>query len=199
MTSAITESDAVRRVLPGAGRLSAMAGHRRRPARARAFTLVEMLVVIGIIILLASVSGPMMVPALRSRTTNQAVEFVSGSFLRARSMAITQRKAYDVVINEADKSIMIREHRDSAPYADPVTDPKPLYLPENTWIDANRDGDRTDGDRFCWFTPTGGVRNHSSAGLGASPRYSVRITGPNNLAWVVRVYPTTGIVDVEED
>lgn len=57
-----------------------------------AFTLIEMLVVLGIIALVTALSLPMIVPIMRTRTLNSAVDTVKSACILARSTAIQQRK-----------------------------------------------------------------------------------------------------------
>jgi type II secretory pathway pseudopilin PulG len=54
--------------------------------------MVEMLVVIGIIVLIAGMTLPMLVPILRTRTLDAAVDTVKSACNMARSTAIEQRK-----------------------------------------------------------------------------------------------------------
>lgn len=57
-----------------------------------AFTLTEMLVVIGIIGLVAGLSLPFLVPMMRTRALDSAVDTVKWACIRARSMAIRERQ-----------------------------------------------------------------------------------------------------------
>ena len=58
----------------------------------RAFTLVEMLVVLGIIGLVSAITLPMLVPMMRTRTLDSAVDTVKTACNLARSTAIQQRR-----------------------------------------------------------------------------------------------------------
>ena len=180
----------------GGPRPRGLAGRARR-SDPRGFTLVEMLVVIAIIVLVTSMSIPLMLPFMRSRRMGQAVEFVMASARRARSRAVTERKEIDLVFNEPAGSISIREHGQTDVLE------KPLYMPEGVRLNANWSGG-TDTDYadtcFCYFTRTGGVRNDTTNGLG-TPNYTVRVLGPDppGVNWQVRLYPTTGAVRAEQE
>ena len=82
-----------------------------------AFTLVEMLVVIGIIVLIASMTVPAMMPFFRGQSLNAGARVTKASLFHARSVAIA-RKALAAACLWNDGSIQI------------------------IW-DANRDGDLT--------------------------------------------------------
>jgi prepilin-type N-terminal cleavage/methylation domain-containing protein len=58
----------------------------------RSFTLTEMLVVLGIIALVAAMSLPLLVPLMRARTLDSALDTIKSACNLARSTAIEQRK-----------------------------------------------------------------------------------------------------------
>ncbi|MGD1001684.1 MAG: prepilin-type N-terminal cleavage/methylation domain-containing protein [Candidatus Brocadiia bacterium] len=71
--------------------------HARRSG-SPAFTLIEMLVVLGIVALVAAITLPMVVPILRTRTLDSAVDTVKTSCNLARSMALQQRKMVNLTL-----------------------------------------------------------------------------------------------------
>jgi prepilin-type N-terminal cleavage/methylation domain-containing protein len=80
-------------------------GHSNSALCTPAFTLVEMLVVLGIIALVAALSLPMIVPIMRSRTLNAALDTVKSACILARSMAIQQRKMVNLTLLQQTDSL----------------------------------------------------------------------------------------------
>lgn len=64
--------------------------HARRPCSGVAFTLVELLVVMGIIGILAAIVVPLIPSIMRSNTMNQNVSTLSGVLEQAREAAVAQ-------------------------------------------------------------------------------------------------------------
>jgi prepilin-type N-terminal cleavage/methylation domain-containing protein len=70
-----------------------------------AFTLIEMLVVLGIIGLVAAITLPMIVPIMRTRALDSAVDTVKTACILARSTAIQQRKMVNLtLLQQTDSS-----------------------------------------------------------------------------------------------
>jgi prepilin-type N-terminal cleavage/methylation domain-containing protein len=67
------------------GRVQDLAG---QPARARAFTLVELLIVVVIIVLVSAVALPTVLPALARRQVSEAARLLQGALVGARDRAI---------------------------------------------------------------------------------------------------------------
>jgi len=74
------------------------------------FTLIEMLVVLGIIGLVASMTIPMMLPFVRQRKMTLASETVKAACLLARSKAIKERRRISVTLLETEKLIIINDY-----------------------------------------------------------------------------------------
>ena len=74
------------------------------------FTLVEMLVVIGIIALVAVMAIPMMTPYTRARKVEQVAETVKTACILARSKAIQQRKKFNVTILQDERLVFLTEY-----------------------------------------------------------------------------------------
>ena len=86
---------------------AARAQARRRRA---GFTLIEMMVVIGIIGLVAAMTVPLMVPFMRARKLDRAAEVVKVACARARSIAIRERRRIAVTLLEAEKMVIITDY-----------------------------------------------------------------------------------------
>ena len=74
------------------------------------FTLIEMLVVLGIIGLVASMTIPMMIPFVRQRKMTLASETVKAVCLLARSKAIKERRRISVTLLEAERLVIINDY-----------------------------------------------------------------------------------------
>ena len=95
-------------------------------AKTAAFTLVELLVVIGIIGLVAALSVPMMAPFMRTRKIDQSTEIVKSACMLARSKAIQQRRMFNVTILQDERAVYITDYnalRDTTLYVDVVDNP----------------------------------------------------------------------------
>ena len=83
-----------------------------------AFTLVEMLVVIGIIGLVAAMSLPMIIPMIRGNKLGQAVDAVKSACIVARSKAIQERRMFCVTLLEAERCVLVTDYEDLRDYED---------------------------------------------------------------------------------
>ncbi len=74
-----------------------------------AFTLVEMLVVIAIIILVSVVAVPAITPFLKGQRLNKGARIVQASALAARTMAINSRRTRWLVFDSINYKLSIRD------------------------------------------------------------------------------------------
>jgi len=80
-----------------------------RPGKA-GYTLTEMLVVAGIIIVVAGVSLPMLAPFFRGRGVSEAADIFKNACVTARSRAIQERMPFEVIVpaNPREQSVQVR-------------------------------------------------------------------------------------------
>lgn len=97
----------------------------------KAFTLVEMLVVIGIIALVAAMAVPMMTPFTRTRKLEQTADVVKNACILARSKAIQQRKKFCVTILQDERLVFLTDY-DAVRNATPGTYPNKYVPPDTT-------------------------------------------------------------------
>ena len=83
---------------------------RRRRRSSSAFTLIEMLVVIGIIILVSAVSLPVFLSMGKGGKLRQAKATITGACLVARSRAIRERRKFSVTVLEREKCVIINDY-----------------------------------------------------------------------------------------
>ena len=76
----------------------------------RSFTLIEMLVVIGIILLVSAISLPLFIGMSKSGKLGQAEETIESACLIARSRAITKRRKFSVTILEYEKCVIVNDY-----------------------------------------------------------------------------------------
>jgi prepilin-type N-terminal cleavage/methylation domain-containing protein len=101
-----------------------------------AFTLVEMLVVIAIIILISVSAIPAITPFLKGQRLNKGARIVQAQALAARTMAINSRKARWLVLDSINYKLSIKDETGS------IVLGKEEFLPETiefvtstgTWI-----------------------------------------------------------------
>ena len=172
----------------------------------RAFTLVELLVVIGIMVLLASMVTLAMVPLMRGQSLSSAARVVQAMVYRARTTAIMQRTEVAVIFYVsngsmhvvADPSVSLSD-RVARPeflpaavrFADPlpvthVADPDPLDCPPC--------------DRLV-FTPTGSLSPAAQPnGMGGTGNWLIRLTdqqGDN--VKVAEILFATGLASIYDE
>ncbi len=73
----------------------------------KGFTLVEMLVVIGIIILVSVVTVPLITPFLKAQRLSKGARIVQASALVARTMAINSRRTRQLVFDSTYSKLSI--------------------------------------------------------------------------------------------
>ena len=121
-----------------------------RPAlRTRfAFTLVEMLVIVGIIGLVMAIVLPMLIPFMRSRKLEQAADIVQSACLLARSKAIQQKRVINVTLLEAERVVIMTDYETIREETTLATSPKKCSAhcirtedvpgdASSTWADAD--------------------------------------------------------------
>ena len=84
-----------------------------------AFTLIEMLVVLGIIGLVAAMSIPMLIPFMRGRKAQQSADIVKSACVFARSRAVKQRRRFCVTLLERERKVIVNDY-DQLRYMLPV-------------------------------------------------------------------------------
>ncbi|GAX60867.1 pilus assembly protein [Candidatus Scalindua japonica] len=79
-----------------------------------AFTLIEMLVVISIIILVSVSAIPAITPFLKSQRLNKGARIVQAQALAARTMAINSRKTRWLVIDSTRYKLTVKDETNSS-------------------------------------------------------------------------------------
>lgn len=74
----------------------------------RAFTLTEMLVVLGILAFVMAATVPMIMPMIRPREMDRADAVIRTAVLRARTLAIERREKFDLILDQAANQLRIR-------------------------------------------------------------------------------------------
>jgi prepilin-type N-terminal cleavage/methylation domain-containing protein len=103
-----------------------MSAARRHNSVRRGFTLVELLVVVGIVVLLASIAIPAMRPALEGSRIREAARSVNVYLGWARNRALETGRPHGVLFERFDRqpdaSIVLRQVEVPPPYAGDLTD-----------------------------------------------------------------------------
>lgn len=113
----------------------------------RAFTLVEMLVVLGIIALVMSMSIPMFVPMTRQGKLDSAADAVKSACLLARSKAIQERRPYSVTLFQAERAIVLNDYEVLRASGAPAKFPPQIPYAPNS-LDNYLPGPGTPEDRW---------------------------------------------------
>jgi prepilin-type N-terminal cleavage/methylation domain-containing protein len=79
--------------------LKTNAGHRHRGHRASGFSLIEMLTVVALIIVLASISFISLVPVMKQQRVTNAYNTTLSAMRLARDNAVSQRTSYSVTFS----------------------------------------------------------------------------------------------------
>jgi type II secretory pathway pseudopilin PulG len=82
-------------------------GHRHRGRRASGFSLIEMVSVLGIIIVLASISFISLVPVMKQQRVTNAYNTTLSALRLARDNAVSQRTSYSVTFANGTSSSTI--------------------------------------------------------------------------------------------
>jgi len=77
------------------------------------FTLTELMVVIGIIVLVSLMTIPVMIPFMRGQRMRAGARIVQSAILRARTQAIRQRAIYQVQFNQTYQKMTISDLDDN--------------------------------------------------------------------------------------
>ena len=122
---------------------------RRRGTARDAFTLVEMMVVIGIILLVTGMAVPIVLVVNKGAKLRQAKEMVKTACLVARSQAISERKKVCVTLLQNEKQIIIYDYdavRESFPVEEEGTGEAFFGASENDPGEFLRDSETDEWD-----------------------------------------------------
>ncbi len=141
--------------------------------RAGGFTLIELIVVIGIIGLLVGTSVPAFVSYAQQARMKSTVREVLGLVSMARQQAISTRQNRTIAINTASREMVIEETLHEA-------EPKRVRLADAVDVTVES---ADDPDASTWrfvFQPSGALAGRSVRLIIASrgKRQAIRITGP---------------------
>lgn len=169
----------------------------RRTARRTAFTIVELMVVMAIVLLLAAILVPSLVGFWGNNRTKAAVDLATGRLSDARGAAISQGRAYRV--SASPDGLQIRVAPDESEMPEEVTSeastgaidrtdnlPKGVVLTPMSVGELSTDGWAT----LATFLPDGTCRESGS---------EFRLSEPNNVPQVVRVRGLTGVWTVNPE
>lgn len=176
--------------------------HARRPSPDGAFTLTEMLVVIGIIILVATMTVPAMMPFFRGQSLSAGSRVTKASLFHARSVAIA-RKALAAACLYNDGSIHIiwdanRNSDLSATSPDDEQLGRTDYLPESiTFKEANPTPPPqlrafATNPLVVLYGPTGALKRYSGSVLEDDDAVELYVTDAAGAATHLYVIGSTG-------
>ncbi len=108
--------------------------HRRNPART-GVTLVELLVVIGILMVLATIAVPAMRPLTEARRIREPARSINVFFSRARNRAIERRRRCGVLLERLPQQpqacVVLRQVEVPPPYAGDLAETRIRLVPIN--------------------------------------------------------------------
>ena len=123
------------------------------PARERGFTLTEMLVVMGVMILVTAITIPAMMPFFEGQALRSGARTTQAAVVRARSLAVTRNaRAALVIYPENYIRVFLDEDREwpASPSAASITASaeigSQLNLPNATFFDTDAGSDGVDND-----------------------------------------------------
>jgi len=99
----------------GAWRSRGCGATRRRPTGVAAFTLVEIMMVLAILVIVLGVALPVMVGTVRKAPLRQALNDLDEGFLKARMLAILSGQPAELVIRAADGTLLVRQVSETGP------------------------------------------------------------------------------------
>lgn len=88
---------------------------RSRPFSRRGFTLLEVMIVVGIAALILAISVPFVQRTFKRDAVYRAVHVVEDAILNARATAIFNNSATDLIIRPQDRSVQVRANAAPAP------------------------------------------------------------------------------------
>ncbi len=169
----------------------------RRPGRRLAFTIVELMVVIVVVLILASILVPSMMGFWGNNRTKAAVDIATARLSDARGAAISQGRAYRV--SASPDGLQIRVGPDESELPEETTDesagsviartdslPKGVVLTPMSAGEPSADGWVT----LATFLPDGTCREIAA---------EFRLAEPDATAQVVRVRGLTGVWTVNPE
>jgi len=147
-----------------------MKNNKNRLSLSCGFTLTEMLVVIGIVVLLATLVMPAFTEMLKSNRVSTAKFMVRTMLARAQAQAISNQKYAGIRFQfdrdgwELGRQYMVLIQNDTGTTYRAVPDEKAIPLPEGVGLIGNNvfDGDLDDDDNSLAFTSGNGSMNDSA-------------------------------------
>jgi general secretion pathway protein H len=152
----------------------------RGEARRRGVTLLEMLIVVGIIALLAGISFPTVTAGLETLRLNSACDSLVAFFNEALSRAERRQEVVEVTVVKSEGRLTMRSSR--AGFG------RRLDLPDGITISSVLPEAKGDADAPRVFALFPG---------GTAPRFGIEIGGTRNKRRIVRVDPMTGVPKIE--
>ena len=179
-----------------------------RASRRRAFTLVELLVVIGIMMLLASMSVIAIAPLFRGSALGAGARVVQAVVYQARTYAATQGVNATAFFDVGNRSMSIYANPNMAP-GDRVDEPEFLPTGISFWVYANgipvtqvwtpptppNPPPVLIGNRLV-FRPSGSLDPMYMGGIG---NRQIRIQDQSGSRKVIEVIFASGLVDIRDE
>ncbi|HWR52071.1 MAG TPA: prepilin-type N-terminal cleavage/methylation domain-containing protein [Bryobacteraceae bacterium] len=153
----------------------------RGKARRRGVTLLEMLIVVGIIALLAGISFPTVTAGLETLRLNSACDSLVAFFNEALSRAERRQEVVEVTVLKAERRLTM--HSSRAGFE------RRLQLPEGITIRSVLPAVSGDADAPRTFALFPG---------GAAPRFGIEIAGSRSTRRIVRIDSMTGVPRIEK-
>ena len=176
--------------------------------RCGGFTLVEMLVVVGIMVLLTSIVVMATVPALRGHSLGAGARLVQAMIYEARTYAATQRCNATLYFDSEERSITLFNSPLGVPKFIDNRVQEPEFLPRGVVFKVTsagqvvrRDMQSDEGRRYIVFTPGGMLDPSSGAmeGVGNWQVGLVREHGDVDQVKVIEVVFASGLVKVRDE
>ena len=145
-----------------------------------AFTLIEMLVVIAIIVLIGVITVPSITPFLKGQSLSKGARIVQARALAARTMAINSRKTRWLVFDSTYSKLLIKDENNSKLGREE-------FLPNNIEFDTST-GTWLTGTTTVSFTPNG------SADISAFGTDTITIKNKQGNSKNLRIISYTGQV-----
>lgn len=152
----------------------------RGEPRRRGVTLLEMLIVVGIIALLAGISFPTVTAGIETLRLNSACDSLVAFFNEALSRAERRQEVVEVTVLKAERRLTMRSSRAGFE--------RRLELPDGITIRSVLPAASGEEDAPRVFALFPG---------GTSPRFGIEIGGSRNTRRIVRIDPMTGVPKIE--